>query len=125
MTIRIPESALKEIASLRIKIAELEAELRRRDQIFDATVQCLRRYFRLTIGEARIVAVLADGNAHSREQLMEACDTDANSERTIDGHVKRIRAKKQLQLRTEYGLGYALAPGSLTLIQRALNGVNQ
>lgn len=117
MTIRIPTETLKELSHLRARVEELEAELRRRDAVFDGTVQELRKHLKLSVGEARLIALLSDGNAHSREQMMEACDTDASSERCIDSFMKRIRKKGHLTFRSEYGLGYALSAESFDLVR--------
>lgn len=122
MNSRLPIEVTIELKHLRNRVEELEAELRRRDAVFHADVQKLRSHLKLSVGEAAIVALLADGNAHSREQMMEACDTDANSERSIDSFMKRIRKKGQLTFRAEYGLGYALSAESFQLVRKILKG---
>lgn len=122
MTIRLPDEVARELGHLRARVEELEAELKRRDAVFESTVQRLRRHLRLSIGEARLIVLLSDGNAHSREQMMEACDTDASSERCIDSFMKRICKKGQLSFRSEYGIGYALSAESFDLVRSIIRG---
>lgn len=120
MTIRIPESALKEIASLRAKVDELEAENERLRETTNRKVEAIKRCFRLTANEARIVALLSDGHIHSREIMVEQCEGDEVQARTIDSRVRRIRGKRQLGFETHYGVGYALDKPSLAKVRAAI-----
>lgn len=120
MTIRLPDEVARELGRLRTRVVELEAELKRRDEIIEASVQRLRRRLNLTVGEARMVVLLSDGNAHSREQLIDAHEGYIECDRAIDSHMKRIRKKGELTIRTDYGLGYSLAPKSLELVRAIL-----
>ena len=67
----------------------------------------------LTPLEFDLVAVLAEqpGTVHSREALMTEVWgwTDARGTRTLDSHVKSLRAKiGASRVRTVHGVGYAL-----------------
>lgn len=121
MTIRTPESALKEIASLRAKVDELEAENERLRETTNRKVEAIKRRFNLTANEARIVALLSDGHIHSRERIIEECvGTNMNELRNVDSHMKRIRAKNQVNFTAHYGIGYSLDEVSLAKVRAAI-----
>jgi two-component system catabolic regulation response regulator CreB len=76
----------------------------------------------LTRYEFRLLKLLAakPGRVYSRDQLMNAVweDPGASLDRTVDAHVKTLRAKLRTiapdadPIQTHRGLGYSLRPGS-------------
>ena len=114
MTIRIPDSALKEIAHLR-------AEIQRLREHANEKVAAIKCRLNLTANEARIVALLSDGHVHTRERIIEECEgTNMNELRNVDSHMKRIRAKGQIKFVAHYGIGYALSDESLAMVRGIL-----
>lgn len=83
-------------------------------------IHCLGQVLSLTRNEYRLLAVLiaSPGRVFSRDQLMEAAWDDPASalDRTVDAHVKSLRAKLRAiapdsePLQTHRGLGYSLSP---------------
>lgn len=122
MSLRLPDEVTREIAQLRQRVEDLESELKRRDAIVEVNVQRLRQHFNLTIGEARMVELMADGNAHTREQLIMAHNANIEVDRAIDTHIKRIRKKGEIAIRTHYGIGYGLTPESVENVRAVLRG---
>ena len=85
-------------------------------------VSCDGHALDLTVHEYRLLLVLMGhpGRVYSRGQLMEAAweDPGAAMERTVDAHIKSLRAKLRQAsegadavIETRRGLGYALREG--------------
>ncbi len=93
------------------EIDEARAEIRFRNQPLELT----RYEYRL------LKALVADaGRVFSRDELMRAAwqHPDVSLERTVDTHIKQLRAKLKAvdascnPIRTHRGLGYSLAAGA-------------
>jgi len=97
-----------------------------RDLVIDCTCAQVRRgqeILNLTPTEFRLFAYLArhPGQALSREQIIEAVwgyETDVESERTVNVHIRRLREKVELDpscpslILTVPGIGYRLSANS-------------
>lgn len=97
--------------SSEFSIDEIRAEIRFRNAVLELT-----RY------EYRLLKTLVaePGRVFSRQELMDAAweHPDVSLERTVDTHIKQLRAKlkavdgKAAPIRTHRGIGYSLAPGN-------------
>lgn len=122
MTIRIPDSALKEIAHLRTRVEELESKLHFFHEDSDQRSRAIKmRHPSMPLGLARILASLSYGGILSRERMLTlSCRPAETDERSVDSHMKRIRAKGQIKFVAHYGIGYALSDESLALVRGIL-----
>ena len=112
MTINVDN--LREIERLKARIEELEYELDSLKSTVDTEVMHLMDNYDLTAAEARMIRALAHaaGAPLSRPVLIEVLDRDIDNLRSVDSHVKRVRAKVGglLPIDSIYGIGYRLLP---------------
>lgn len=105
---------LREIERLKARVEELEYELDSLKSTVDTEVMNLMDFYNLTAAEARMVRALAHagGAPLSRAVLVEVLDRDIDNMRSVDSHVKRVRAKVSAALPIDsiYGIGYRLLP---------------
>lgn len=92
------------------RVGELEVDL----ETFQA--RCQGQTLNLTATQLRLLAVFAaaPGKAFSRSELLDVFGEEAPDERTIDAHVKNLRARMGAcgeMLETVRGVGYRLAAG--------------
>lgn len=130
----IPRETLEELTQLRARNEELEAMIRDGRKAKDDAVTALRRNTGLTVGQARMLAALAQGGIMTREQLLDSqfghCDTADAYEmdiRNVDSTIKRLRkalarVMPKVVITAHYGLGYELAGESLAAVRRMIKG---
>ena len=119
-----PDSVYAELARLRQRVAEIEAELDRRDRNSRAEVAEVMRATGLTIGQARMMVALATGKVLSRDQLAAmCCHDDCGDPRNVDSQVKRLRKRLPwLRVSSLYGVGYALDGDALGEARQFMKG---
>lgn len=127
----IPRETLEELTFLRQRNAELEAMVADRRKADQDSVTALRRNTGLSVGQALILAALAQGGIMSREQLMVArygdCDACDMGVSNIDSIIKRLRkalarVSPKVTITSHYGFGYELAGESLVTVRRMIKG---
>lgn len=114
---------LDEIARLRARISELEAELAERDERFNSDVDALVRHFGVTVYQARLLAALASGRVMSRTELERLCKrSEFGDDRNIDSLVKRLRRRSLpgIAVKSVYGAGYVMEGDSLRLVRAVI-----
>ena len=107
---RMAPRAVAEVGSALFRVDNERVQISYRDQLLS-----------LTRHEFRLLHCLLDQpeRVFSREQLLDAMGvaTDAGYERSIDSHIKSVRAKLRLvkadaePIQTHRGLGYSYSPG--------------
>lgn len=121
--------ANREIERLQARVEELEFELDHLRDTVAAEVAAIMDYYDLTHGEARMVRALAHagGAPLSRPVLMEAMQKDFDNLRSVDSHVKRVRAKtaERLPIDSLYGLGYRLLPDKVAEVKSVMAGTTK
>lgn len=122
----IPVETLQELERLRARVEELEYELGTLQATADQEIAHIVDYFNLTVTEARVVRALAHahGAPLSRPVLAEVVANDLENLRSVDSHVKRIRAKNgsNLPIDTIYGLGYRMLPDTAKTVRDVMAG---
>jgi len=104
--------------------AELEFELAQKNEQVDLVASRLRRAFRLSRTEAKILACLADGMHHSKYFIEESCSVKAEViGQYCEQYIYRLRKKiKPLKISNDWGVGYFLEGESLAAVQSIIKG---
>ena len=115
---------LREIAALKDRIEDLEAELEELKTTFNRDAENIWRSFDVTIYQARALALMSSGRIITRASLARVClKGDGDDERNVDWQIKRIRMRNTgLTIKTVYGAGYCLEGESLARVRAAMKG---
>lgn len=105
---------------------ELQVERYKRELMLraeDGSIIAIRRAFRLTHAEARLVLILygAKGRPVSSRFLVEEILSEQTFPQALKVHVTRARKKLEAEaIETHFGVGYAMSPMGLAKITGAL-----
>ena len=119
---------LREIAALKDRIEDLEAEIAEMKAALARDAENIFRAFDVTVYQARTLAMLATGRIMTRDSLARVClKGDGENVRNVDWQIKRIRMRNTgLTIKTVYNAGYCLEGESLKMVRAAINeGVNE
>ena len=115
----------QEVTQLRRRVEELECELSvlRRSADSDGLAELMIR-LDITRGQARMLRAFATGKVMTRDRIASLCCHDEEaSYRLPDSQIKRIRRKlKWLNIRTLYGVGYAVEGEALKVLREKMAG---
>lgn len=116
-----------EIVRLREEVADLKAEIARRDEEANSAVASVMIRTGLTKTLARILVALSTGGFYSRDRLLVLCGYDEDAyERNIDSQIKRFRKRvKGIRVKTLYGLGYCIHEADLPKARQIVGGAMQ
>lgn len=119
-----PDTVYADLARLRDRVAELEAEIERRDRHFRAEAAELMSTTGLTISMARMLLALSTGRPMSRDQLAVLCGhEDGCDPRLVDSQIKRLRRRLPwLRITSLYGAGYVINGAALTAARDFMKG---
>jgi DNA-binding response OmpR family regulator len=120
------ETVHTENARLRNRIAELEAEIERRDRTANSDVGQVMLATGLTISLARMLMALCKGVPMGRDQLAVLCrHAEFSDPRLVDSQIKRLRRRLKtcgIEVKTLYGVGYALTGSHLAAARAFMKG---
>lgn len=114
----IPRETLHELVNLRDRVQLLEREIVDMKTLNRDELNALRKAYGVTIGEARVLRVMARGGIISNDQICDAyCDGDKNPLLARDA-VKRLRKRlPDIKIRSHYGFGYEIEDDSLKAVR--------
>lgn len=105
----------KQIEILKSRIESMEASF-----CLDNT-SALRRHFKLTLTEAKIVALLSNGYVSRTDSIVEQCCPITEHGRTISAHVHHIKKRNStLRFINFRSLGYALTSETTAAVKAVL-----
>lgn len=112
------------IASQRVRIEELEEELRQTKESLAPMFRFPPRW-NLTVAQQRMLSAFCKNGALSREQLLTVMESKARTREVVDVQISLLRRKLEslgVKIINIYGVGYEITPDSKAFIKSVLAG---
>ena len=109
------QTVATELAFLRDRVEYLEMEIARRDTDAESGVAEIMRVSGLSMGLARMLKALSNGQVMTRDRLsVLCCHEDSAAVRNVDSQIRRLRRRlPMLKIKNLYGFGYCLESSSI------------